>query len=107
MQVAERVVNSNMPVPPWDPVVGQGIAPRRTVTHAQVLSQYNINFEDVVAGWMREAEQHLVKHETFVGKYSPGMPAVTCAVFLWICGLIRVCTRELCRDEPVSFQGSF
>lgn len=50
-------------------------------------------------GWMEEAEKALVLKEVLPTKYDVNSPLVKCAVFFWVCKILKVSVTNKCHSQ--------
>jgi hypothetical protein len=72
-------------------IAGDG-KPNKSVamTYNTLTRSYTIGMVSKVVAWMDEAEKALVLKEVLPAKYDVNSPLVKCAVFFWVCKILKV-----------------
>ena len=60
------------------------------MTYNTLTRSYTIGMVAKVVAWMDEAEKALVLKEVLPAKYEVNSPLVKCAIFFWVCKILKV-----------------
>lgn len=61
------------------------------MTYVTLVRSYTIGMVSKVVAWMEDTEKALVQQAVLPAKYDVNSPLVKCAVFFWVCKILKVC----------------
>jgi hypothetical protein len=60
------------------------------MTYTTLTRSYTIGMVLKVVAWMDEVEKAVLLKEVLPAKYDANSPLITCAIFFWVCKILKV-----------------